>query len=170
MLMDEPFGAVDPIVREHLQDEFLRIHRQLGLTVLFVTHDIDEAIKMGDWVAVMREGGHLAQYARPADLLGEPASEFVARFVGSDRALKRLALLHVGDLDLAPAPAARVSTTTITRETTLRDALSLLLASDGTLLVVLDDAGAPMGTVALEDLAAHVRAAAHLPLPMDISR
>ena len=106
MLMDEPFGAVDPIVRERLQDEFLRLHRSLGMTVLFVTHDIDEAIKMGDRVAVMR-AGTLVQYAPPADLLAQPADEFVARFVGADRGLKRLALIPVGDLTLREAALAR---------------------------------------------------------------
>jgi osmoprotectant transport system ATP-binding protein len=85
MLMDEPFGAVDPIVRERLQNEFLRLHRQLGTTVLFVTHDIEEAIKMGDRVAVMQQGGRLAQYCSPAELLTKPANEFVARFVGGRR-------------------------------------------------------------------------------------
>jgi osmoprotectant transport system ATP-binding protein len=85
MLMDEPFGAVDPIVRERLQDEFLRLHRQLGTTVLFVTHDIEEAIKMGSRVAVMQQGGHLAQFSPPAELLARPANDFVARFVGRSR-------------------------------------------------------------------------------------
>jgi len=106
MLMDEPFGAVDPIVRERLQDEFLRLHRRLGMTVLFVTHDIDEAIKMGDRVAVMR-AGRLVQYATPAELLAEPADEFVARFVGADRGLKRLALIGVGELPLRDAAVVR---------------------------------------------------------------
>jgi osmoprotectant transport system ATP-binding protein len=108
MLMDEPFGAVDPIVRERLQNEFLRIQEQLAKTILFVTHDIDEAIKMGDLVAVMQEGGHLAQYGPPADILASPASEFVARFVGADRGLKRLSLTRVGDVELQPAVTARV--------------------------------------------------------------
>jgi len=107
MLMDEPFGAVDPIVRDRLQNEFLRLHRSLRTTVLFVTHDIDEAIKMGDRVAVMQQGGHLAQYARPAELLLNPASEFVGRFVGSDRGLKRLALMTVADAKLDTAVTAR---------------------------------------------------------------
>jgi osmoprotectant transport system ATP-binding protein len=92
MLMDEPFGAVDPIVRERLQDEFPRIHKRLGMTVLFVTHDIDEAIKMGDVVAVLK-AGRLVQYARPADLLARPASDFVREFVGVERSLRRLELL-----------------------------------------------------------------------------
>src|SRR5437773_4066287 len=108
MLMDEPFGAVDPIVRERLQNEFLRLHRTLGTTVLFVTHDIDEAIKMGTRVAVMQQGGHLAQYAPPTELLLQPASEFVARFVGTDRGLKRLSLLTVADVMIEPGVVARV--------------------------------------------------------------
>jgi osmoprotectant transport system ATP-binding protein len=108
MLMDEPFGAVDPINRERLQNEFLRLQASIRKTILFVTHDIDEAIKMGDRVAVMREGGHLAQYATPAELLMAPADGFVEDFVGADRALKRLALMRVSDIDLWQAPLAYV--------------------------------------------------------------
>src|SRR5437588_2443225 len=108
MLMDEPFGAVDPIVRERLQNEFLRLHRTLGTTVLFVTHDIDEAIKMGSRVAVMQQGGHLAQYAPPTELLAHPANEFVSRFVGVDRGLKRLSLLKVADVKVESAATGRV--------------------------------------------------------------
>ena len=100
MLMDEPFGAVDPIVRERLQNEFLRLQEDLAKTILFVTHDIDEAIKMGDLVAVLQVGGKLAQFGPPAEILATPASEFVARFVGTDRSLKRLSLFRVGDLTL----------------------------------------------------------------------
>ncbi|MGZ8527168.1 MAG: betaine/proline/choline family ABC transporter ATP-binding protein [Candidatus Limnocylindrales bacterium] len=103
MLMDEPFGAVDPIVRERLPDEFLRLQDELAKTILFVTHDIDEAIKMGDLVAVMQAGGLLAQYGTPDDILSNPASDFVARFVGADRGLKRLSLSRVGELGLRPA-------------------------------------------------------------------
>ena len=102
LLMDEPFGAIDPITRDRLQNEFLRLQKTLGRTIVFVTHDIDEAIKMGDRIAVLRTGGHLAQYATPAELLLAPADDFVERFVGSDRALKRLALGRVSDLDLLP--------------------------------------------------------------------
>jgi osmoprotectant transport system ATP-binding protein len=100
MLMDEPFGAIDPINRERLQNEFLRLQSEIRKTVLFVTHDIDEAIKMGDRIAVMREGGKLAQFATPSELLMDPADAFVEDFVGADRALKRLALMRVGDIDL----------------------------------------------------------------------
>jgi osmoprotectant transport system ATP-binding protein len=108
MLMDEPFGAIDPINRERLQNEFLRLQAEIGKTVLFVTHDIDEAIKRGDRIAVMREGGRVAQFATPAELLMSPADEFVEDFVGADRALKRLALMRVSDIDLWEAPLAHV--------------------------------------------------------------
>jgi osmoprotectant transport system ATP-binding protein len=112
MLMDEPFGAIDPINRERLQNEFLRLQAQVQKTVLFVTHDIDEAIKMGDRIAVMREGGRLEQYATPAEVLMAPATEFVEDFVGADRALKRLALMRVADIDLWEAPLAHVGQAT----------------------------------------------------------
>ncbi len=108
MLMDEPFGAVDPINRERLQNEFLRLQAEVRKTILFVTHDIDEAIKMGDRIAILKEGGKLAQYATPAELLMAPADEFVEDFVGADRALKRLSLMRVGDVDLWHAPLAFV--------------------------------------------------------------
>ena len=99
MLMDEPFGAVDPIRRERLQNEFLRLQDRVRKTIIFVTHDVDEAIKMGDRIAVMQRGGILAQYDTPAAVLANPASEFVERFVGADRGLKRLSLARVRDLD-----------------------------------------------------------------------
>src|SRR3954454_5108696 len=108
MLMDEPFGAIDPINRERLQNEFLRLQVQIQKTVLFVTHDIDEAIKMGDRIAILKEGGHLAQFATPAELLMAPADDFVEDFVGADRALKRLALMRVRDIHLWEAPLVRV--------------------------------------------------------------
>jgi osmoprotectant transport system ATP-binding protein len=108
MLMDEPFGAIDPINRERLQNEFLRLQAEIRKTVLFVTHDIDEAIKMGDRIAIMREGGRVQQYATPAEILMAPANEFVEDFVGADRALKRLALMRVSDIDLWEAPLAYV--------------------------------------------------------------
>jgi osmoprotectant transport system ATP-binding protein len=103
MLMDEPFGAVDPIRRERLQNEFLRLQEQVRKTIIFVTHDVDEAIKMGDRIAILKRGGILAQYDSPAAILANPASEFVERFVGADRGLKRLSLARVRDLDpIAP--------------------------------------------------------------------
>jgi osmoprotectant transport system ATP-binding protein len=202
LLMDEPFGAVDPIVRARLQDELLRLQRELGKTILFVTHDIDEAIKMGDLVAVMRQGGTLAQFAPPAELLAHPASDFVGRFVGVDRALKRLTLRRVGELPLQPAPVATAgeragdvrarldgrlprwlllvderglpvgwvdptplpdsapldagSATRLSplleRNTTLRDALSLLLDAAVRSGVVIDDAGRPVGLVTVDSI------------------
>jgi osmoprotectant transport system ATP-binding protein len=152
MLMDEPFAAVDPIVRERLQDEFLRLQRELAKTILFVTHDIDEAIKMGDLVAVMEEGGHLAQFGPPDQILAHPASDFVARFVGADRGLKRLSLVTIGDLDLAPAPA-RSGLPTFAPDTKLRDALSVLLVADARGGVALDDTGTPRGLVTVDVIA-----------------
>jgi osmoprotectant transport system ATP-binding protein len=104
MLMDEPFGAVDPIVRSHLQDEFLRLQQEVRKTIVFVTHDIDEAIKMGDRIAILQQGGVLAQYDRPEELLAEPASDFVADFLGAERGLKRLALIPVSAVKAEPGP------------------------------------------------------------------
>src|SRR5947209_7724774 len=103
MLMDEPFGAIDPIVRARLQDEFLRLQQEIRKTVVFVTHDVDEAIKVGDRIAILREGGRLAQYDTPQRILEHPADEFVAEFVGRDRALKALALRTLAELELSPA-------------------------------------------------------------------
>jgi osmoprotectant transport system ATP-binding protein len=132
MLMDEPFGAIDPINRERLQNEFLRLQSEIRKTVVFVTHDIDEAIKMGDRIAVMREGGHLAQYATPAELLMEPADGFVEDFVGADRALKRLALMRVGDVDLWEAPLASSGEPTAgVRERVARAEVPYALLVDG---------------------------------------
>ncbi|MEO6579017.1 MAG: ATP-binding cassette domain-containing protein, partial [Candidatus Limnocylindria bacterium] len=99
MLMDEPFGAVDPIRRDRLQNEFLRLQEQVRKTIVFVTHDVDEAIKMADRIAILKRGGILAQYDTPAAILARPASEFVERFVGADRGLKRLSLGRVRDLE-----------------------------------------------------------------------
>jgi osmoprotectant transport system ATP-binding protein len=139
MLMDEPFGAVDPIVRERLQNEFLQLHETLGITVIFVTHDIDEAIKLGDRVAIMR-AGKLVQYAPPGELLARPADDFVAQFVGSDRGLKRLALLTVGGVDLdPPAGSSRLDGAPVLKpSTTLRDALAAMLASEAQVGLVKD--------------------------------
>jgi osmoprotectant transport system ATP-binding protein len=104
MLMDEPFSAVDPIVRHQLQEELLRLQRDIGKTIVFVTHDIDEAIKLGDNVAVLRVGGKLAQFAPPAELLANPADEFVENFIGQDRGYRALTFLKADDLPLAPIP------------------------------------------------------------------
>ena len=101
LLMDEPFGALDPITRHRLQTELRRLHREVGKTIIFVTHDIDEAIQMGDRIAILREGGVLAQYDTPDAILAHPADDFVAQFIGDDRALRRLALRTLGDVDTA---------------------------------------------------------------------
>ena len=104
MLMDEPFGAVDPIVRERLQDQFLDIQERLKKTIVFVTHDIDEAIKMSDRIAILNRGGVLEQYATPEEILREPANDFVKKFVGVERGLKRLALIKVKEIGVEEGP------------------------------------------------------------------
>jgi osmoprotectant transport system ATP-binding protein len=146
MLMDEPFGAIDPINRERLQNEFLRLQAEIGKTVLFVTHDIDEAIKMGDRIAIMREGGKLAQYATPAELLMDPADEFVEDFVGADRALKRLALMRVSDIDLWEAPIAHVGQATAEVRAKLEEA-------EVAYPLLVDEARRPLGWLSERDLA-----------------
>ncbi len=199
MLMDEPFGAIDPINRGRLQNEFLRLQETIRKTIVFVTHDIDEAIKMGDRIAILREGGILAQYDTPDEILTRPADDFVARFVGVDRGLKRLALSDLAELQLIQAPTARIGESaskvrarlgtaaadelvvldgnehpvgrlpmrrlngqpvsaadadplgaTGKRETSLRDALSLVLTDHSRPLVVLEDDGHLAGLVSLE--------------------
>jgi osmoprotectant transport system ATP-binding protein len=104
MLMDEPFSAVDPIVRHQLQEELLRLQRDIGKTIVFVTHDIDEAIKLGDNVAVLRVGGKLAQFSPPADLLANPVDDFVRGFVGQDRGYRALTFVHPDELPIKPLP------------------------------------------------------------------
>jgi osmoprotectant transport system ATP-binding protein len=138
MLMDEPFGAIDPINRERLQNEFLRLQAELRKTIVFVTHDIDEAIKMGDRIAVLQEGGILAQYAPPAELLIHPASPFVEDFVGADRALKRLALERVRDVDLWTAPLVRAGDPAA-------DARARLAAAEVPYALLVDDGDRPLG-------------------------
>jgi osmoprotectant transport system ATP-binding protein len=149
MLMDEPFGAIDPINRAHLQDEFLRLQQQVKKTVVFVTHDVDEAIKMGDRIAILREGGVLAQYDTPAEILRKPADDFVAEFVGADRAIKRLSLLTVGELQLLDPDGAKPDDG-VPLSTSVRDALSLLLSARADSLAVLADDGSVRGQITLE--------------------
>jgi osmoprotectant transport system ATP-binding protein len=137
LLMDEPFGAIDPINRERLQNEFLRLQAQISKTIVFVTHDIDEAIKMGDKIAVLRKGGHLAQYASPAEMLTNPADEFVEQFVGADRSLKRLALQRVRDVDLWKVATATTGDSVRQLRTAMEDTDLAHMA------MLLDDAGRP---------------------------
>jgi osmoprotectant transport system ATP-binding protein len=160
MLMDEPFGAVDPIVRERLQNELLRLQHQLAKTIVFVTHDIDEAIKMGDLVAVMQVGGVLAQFGPPAEILAKPASDFVAQFVGADRGLKRLSLTRVADLQLQPAPPdikPQPGQPILQSETTLKDALSMMLVADVSAGVVVDESDRIVGLLTYDEIAAALR-------------
>ncbi len=145
LLMDEPFGAIDPINREKLQNEFLRLQSEIRKTVVFVTHDIDEAIKMGDKIAVLKKGGVLAQYASPAELLSYPADKFVEDFVGADRALKRLALQRVRDIDLWKAPLVRVGEPVSEVRKKIDD-------SDLGIPLLIDDHGKPLGWVSEKGL------------------
>ena len=138
MLMDEPFGAIDPINRERLQNEFLRLQAELRKTIVFVTHDIDEAIKMGDRIAILQVGGKLAQYAPPAELLTAPANAFVEDFVGADRALKRLALQRVRDIDLWTLATCRAGESTAEVRERVADA-------DLNIPLLVDDERRPVG-------------------------
>ncbi|HEX6787690.1 MAG TPA: ATP-binding cassette domain-containing protein [Gaiellaceae bacterium] len=149
MLMDEPFGAIDPITRERLQDEFLRLHREIRKTVIFVTHDIDEAIKMGNRIAILHSGGILAQYDTPDEILANPASEFVERFVGADRGLKRLSLRRLRDVELEPCDERAATAPKSQASTTLRDALSLMLTEGAHEIVVCREDGEPEGMLSL---------------------
>ena len=149
MLMDEPFGALDPITRDRLQLEFLRLHEEVRRTVIFVTHDIDEAIKLGDRIAILREGGHLAQYDIPDRILAHPADEFVERFVGADRGLKRLSLTRLDDLEVELDQANGAVGPLLDRHTTLRDALSLMMSEGAAPLVVVDAGGTPIGLLSV---------------------
>jgi osmoprotectant transport system ATP-binding protein len=138
LLMDEPFGAVDPVVRVRLQDEFHRLQRELGKTVVFVTHDIDEAVRMGDRVAVFAAGGRLAQYATPAELLGRPADDFVADFVGSTRGLRRLTVTRIDPTHLEPLDGIRMGDlgAAIDVDSSLEEALAALLREDKGMVAV----------------------------------
>jgi osmoprotectant transport system ATP-binding protein len=155
MLMDEPFAAIDPITRAHLQAEFLKILRDLSKTIVFVTHDIDEAIRMGDRIAILRDGV-LVQFDTPEGILARPADAFVEEFVGSDRALKRLALVTVATV-LEPA-GSTLPTRTVDAESTLRDALALMLAAGVDALAVTGpNAATSSGIVTLARIRQHVR-------------
>ncbi|MFI6981927.1 ABC transporter ATP-binding protein [Embleya sp. NPDC050154] len=134
LLMDEPFGAVDPVVRERLQSEFLRLQGELKKTVLFVTHDIEEAVRLGDRMAVFSMGGHIEQFDTPSSVLGAPANDYVADFVGADRGLKRLSVTEITPEDLELPPVVRL-------DEPMSEALAKLRAADSRWAVVLDDEG-----------------------------
>jgi osmoprotectant transport system ATP-binding protein len=140
LLMDEPFGAVDPIARERLQQEFLRLQQQLHKTIILVTHDVDEAVTMGDRIAVLSQGGVLQQYDTPAEVLGHPATPFVADFIGADRGLRRLAVtsIEVTDLYIPPAVSPR---------TTIDEARAAVEAGGTRWAVVVSDEGRLLGWV-----------------------
>jgi osmoprotectant transport system ATP-binding protein len=142
LLMDEPFGAVDPVVRVRLQDEFLRLQRELGKTVVMVTHDVDEAVKMGDRVAIFEVGGHLAQYGTPAELLAHPANDFVEDFVGATTGLRRLTTTVIDRDHLEPLDgvAAGDLSSTVEVTATLEEALAAMLRDDRGMVGVTDGA------------------------------
>ncbi len=129
MLMDEPFGATDPITRERLQSEFLRLQSEIRKTVIFVTHDFEEALTMGDRIAVLRHQSHIAQFATPDEILARPADEYVSSFVGEGAALKRLGLRSVGVAPLEPITEDAASLPTIPVDVTLREALGVLVGT-----------------------------------------
>lgn len=149
LLMDEPFGAVDPIARGRLQAEFGSLQRELGTTTVIVTHDIDEAVRLSDRIAVLREGGILEQYATPAEVLGAPASDFVAEFTGADRTLKRLAISPI-DLDLLQPVSPELSAApAIDATSSIRDGLARVLESEDAAVQVVDDGGNALGVLTL---------------------
>jgi osmoprotectant transport system ATP-binding protein len=145
MLMDEPFGALDAITRSRLQEELLRIHRHLGQTVLFVTHDIEEAVRLADQIVVMREG-RIVQFDEPLRIVLRPADDFVAELVGAHDVLRRLSLIQIEDVLQPIDPAAQEQ---IPAAADLRTALGRLIESGTTSLVVVDDNGKATGSIGL---------------------
>ncbi|MDQ3664187.1 MAG: betaine/proline/choline family ABC transporter ATP-binding protein [Actinomycetota bacterium] len=150
MLMDEPFGAIDPITRDRLQNEFLRVQERIKKTIVFVTHDIDEAIKMGDRIAILREQSHIAQFDTPERILVEPADDYVANFIGRGASLKRLSLSRVRDVELHEWP-------TVTESTSAEEVRRTLEGSDKSAVLVLDDQQRPVQWVNAD----HLRRASH---------
>lgn len=150
LLMDEPFGAVDPLTRERLQSEFSAIQARLKKTVVFVTHDIDEAVKLGDRIAIMRDG-QLVQYDVPERILAYPADEFVAGFVGAERALKRLSLARIADA-LDPPDEPIPCEGTVPLSGTLRTALARIIELGSPVVGVTDESGAIVGSVSVESI------------------
>jgi osmoprotectant transport system ATP-binding protein len=155
LLMDEPFGAVDPITRSRLQDELLRLQDTVRKTIVLVTHDVDEAVKLGDRIAVFKQGGILAQQGTPAEILGRPADAFVADFVGADRGLKSLHISTVGDAELMPVNGNRPATS-VDASVSLADALSTLLLGDDAAVSVTRD-GQVIGILTLDAVHAAAR-------------
>ncbi|MEZ5176065.1 MAG: ABC transporter ATP-binding protein [Acidimicrobiia bacterium] len=157
LLMDEPFGAVDPIVRKHLQRELLDLQARLHKTIVMVTHDIDEAVLVGDRVAMLSHGGVLEQYAAPAELLAHPANDFVAGFLGSDRGLKRLSLLPIDDSCIEDLPTTIESPTGVVEVTgSLKDALDAIVSGNGMSASVHDN-GQPIGIITIDSVHRPIR-------------
>ncbi len=160
MLMDEPFGAIDPITRDRLQNEFLRLQAQIQKTVVFVTHDIDEAIKMGDRIVVLKDQSHIAQFASPEELLTNPTDEYVSDFIGSGASLKRLNLTRIRDIDMATdAPTGGLGSDPV-------NLLERLNASPWSAMLLLDDNGRParwVGAKALREAGRGTLSRAGLP-------
>jgi osmoprotectant transport system ATP-binding protein len=150
MLMDEPFGAIDPVTRERLQDEFLAVQETVRKTICFVTHDIDEAVKLGDRIAIFAAGGRIAQYAPPAEILTAPADAFVAGFVGSGAAVRRLGLVSLRDLSLRAPDADAPVTVPVTA--TVHDAADAMLTARAHVVSVVDGGGAPVGSLTWDDV------------------
>jgi osmoprotectant transport system ATP-binding protein len=146
LLMDEPFGAIDPITRDRLQAEFLRLQLEVRKTIVFVTHDIEEAVRMGDRIAVMGPGGHVEQYDTPAQILGSPASPFVADFVGADRGLKRLSVTPVDVADLENPPVVH-------EDDRLADARRILERAGARWAIVVDAHDALRGWIGADAMA-----------------
>jgi len=157
LLMDEPFGAVDPITRARLQDEMLAIQDSLGKTIIFVTHDFDEAIKLGDRIAVLQDRSQIAQYDTPEAILADPADDFVAGFVGRGAALKRLNLLPVGEADLSPAPSHEYGLVRLDVRASLHDALDVMLERGDDAVLVTTSGGGVKGMLGLEAVLAALR-------------
>ncbi|HEY8739755.1 MAG TPA: ABC transporter ATP-binding protein [Candidatus Dormibacteraeota bacterium] len=149
MLMDEPFGALDPITRQRLQVELRRLQSVVRKTIIFVSHDVDEAINLGDRIAVLNVGGTLEQYDTPAEVLGHPANDFVAGFMGKDRQLRRLSLMKVGDAPLVPNGRPHQGLPVVTPQDDLRSALDRLLATGQQELLV-EDGDRHLGLLTLD--------------------
>ena len=158
MLMDEPFGATDPITRDRLQNEFLRLQREMGKTIVFVTHDFDEALKMGDRIAVLGPQSVIAQLDTPEAILAAPANDYVASFIGSGGQLKRLGLMRLQDAHLRPVPTRR-GLPIITIEATLHDALDVMLENGRDAVLVAENesgSGEVFGSIRMDDLMAAI--------------
>ncbi len=154
MLMDEPFGATDPITRERLQNEFLRLQQELRKTIVFVTHDFDEAVKLGDRIAVLREQSHIAQYDTPERVLAAPADDYVASFVGSAAGIKRLGLTRVADVLDALTNPVLDDLPVVRPADTVRDALDVMLRAGRAQVAVVDEAGAARGALGFDAICA----------------